>query len=609
MNWFGDVSELVDTLFVGSHIGPGGVPRGTEVQTLSYENVKESVRGLHVMHGYLTTVLRYNKTRHNVQKDKFVARFFPPRLGRLFLYYLAIIRPLEKIWAADVFGVEKSYGYRHLVFVRYAKPMQTPQFSKALYDSSLNHINIGLGIHDYRHLIKAILRIVLSIDYDNDEEDDTGVEDASFGHSRAIGATYGLSYNDLPNLPSDLLLTHQRYCERVHQWLGEGRLLSEHDNPLISSIKAAIIDAVKAEIPRILIPAIRDTVNSEISTTLSNMPWPYLMGTDTRVPVDRHICDIPVVVQPSTVCSRQPLSPSTLPSTSVASHGHLPMLPTPPVGWKFNPDRTAMIPMSDVMEEFMPSSSSVDNIAPLIYETPAQIQANEKSHQQPHPNCLSRNSLSLAPPSHRPLPSTSRPTALLSHSSSTSYLSDGTNSHSTGPTPRSDGNQVADGLTHYEERAKQLLNFLKNAAPCPLCWFFSDDAFPRRSDWHNDAFKCPRGTMTSSDYGPFRAIKFSRGKFICYRCCEPHGEPFEHPRQSNGCTYVNVIKPIAYAIFRDDRVRAKVFGQMKLKASHFASITDYVAWLGKMQTTPGAMYNIHEVVLVYYKLYPNGGTE
>ena len=55
MSWFGDVSDFVDALFVGSHIGPGGVPHSTEVQTLSYKNVKESVRGLHIMHGYLTT--------------------------------------------------------------------------------------------------------------------------------------------------------------------------------------------------------------------------------------------------------------------------------------------------------------------------------------------------------------------------------------------------------------------------------------------------------------------------------------------------------------------------------------------------------------------------
>jgi hypothetical protein len=37
--WFQDVSNLVDTLFVGLHVGPGGVARTTEIETLSMINV------------------------------------------------------------------------------------------------------------------------------------------------------------------------------------------------------------------------------------------------------------------------------------------------------------------------------------------------------------------------------------------------------------------------------------------------------------------------------------------------------------------------------------------------------------------------------------------
>jgi superfamily II DNA helicase RecQ len=329
MAWFNDVSELVDALFVGSHIGPGGVPRGTEVQTLSCENVEECTRSLHIMHGYLTAVLRYNKTRHNMQMDKLIARFFPPRLGRLFLYYLVIIRPLEKMWADDVFGPGKSFDYRHLVFVRFAKPMRSPHFSKVLYDSSLHHINIGLGIHDYRQFVKAVLRIVLNIDYDNGEEDTIDVADASFGHSRETGTAYGVSYDDLPGLTSELLRAHQGYCERVHRWLGEGKHLPKHVNPLsatqmattfnkmhslideslernpsqetiVKAIKDTVTDVVNAEVQQRLTPAIQVAVASEISYTLSNMPWQYLIGTDTKVPED---CHSPVVVEPSTLRS------------------------------------------------------------------------------------------------------------------------------------------------------------------------------------------------------------------------------------------------------------------------------------------------------------------
>lgn len=234
LEWFNDVSKLIDVLFVGSHVGPGGVPRGTEAQTLSSVNVEECPRSLHVMYGYLTAVLRYNKTRHNSQMDKLIARFFPPRLGHLFLFYLVIIRPLEKIWAGDIFHSESKapYNYRHLVFVRSAIPMQSADFSKVLFDSSLHYIKIGLGLRNYRQFIKAVLRVVLDIDYDSDEKDSIDASDASFGHSEEIGATYGLNSSDLPNLTGDLLRVHQIYCERVHQWLGEGKPLPEQTNPL-----------------------------------------------------------------------------------------------------------------------------------------------------------------------------------------------------------------------------------------------------------------------------------------------------------------------------------------------------------------------------------------
>ena len=56
MAWFNDISQLVDALFVRSHIEPGGVPRGREVQTLSRENVEECPRSIYIMHGYVASV-------------------------------------------------------------------------------------------------------------------------------------------------------------------------------------------------------------------------------------------------------------------------------------------------------------------------------------------------------------------------------------------------------------------------------------------------------------------------------------------------------------------------------------------------------------------------
>lgn len=327
MAWFQDVSNLVETLFVGYHVGPGGVPRTTETETFTMENTVACPRTFLTIHAYVVPVLRYNKTQHNTEMDKLIARFIPRGFGRLFLYYLVIIRWLERVWAEEVFGPSKSEAYRSQVFVRFAKPMEGPHFSQALYDSTLEGLLIGLRIHDYRQFIKALLRIVLGIDYDEGEDDKIDVTDAAFGHSSDIGRNvYGLSYNDLPNLTSDLLRLHQSYCQRVHRFLGEGEPLPEHVEPLnmsqmtslfnnmsslvedalernpseasiTSTVVKATTSAIRDGLETTLVPTIRRIISTELSDTISNIPWEYLIGSNTQVPDE---CEQPVIVLPST---------------------------------------------------------------------------------------------------------------------------------------------------------------------------------------------------------------------------------------------------------------------------------------------------------------------
>jgi hypothetical protein len=65
--------------------------------------------------------------------------------------------------------------------------MESPHSSKVLLDYTLNGLLIGLGFHDYRQFIKAVLRIILGIDYDNGGEGKVEANDAAFGHLSGIG--------------------------------------------------------------------------------------------------------------------------------------------------------------------------------------------------------------------------------------------------------------------------------------------------------------------------------------------------------------------------------------------------------------------------------------
>jgi hypothetical protein len=270
---------------------------------------------------------------------------------------------------------------------------------------------------------------------------------------------------------------------------------------------------------------------------------------------------------------------SASPSTSVPSHSYLPALPT-----RF-------------------SGNLIRDIAPLACETPTRTQANEISNSTRFP-------ISRAPAVRPPqssiswsTPSSSRPSPYKPPSSLTSHRDNGLTTRST---VESIAKQFTIGQELLEDRAGRLLDALKQAMPCSLCWLFSDGAYELNS--HDSAFYCPRNIMNTPGYHAFKTLEFLPNSRMCYKCCEPQWRPFSHPKGTSGCTYNDVIKPIAYVIFEDHRLRGKIFEKMGLPADYVSSIVDYKEWLAKKQTVPGAMHNIHEVILAYHELYPYGGT-
>ena len=60
----------------------------------------------------------YNKTRSVTQKNKYIARFFPSRLATVVKIYLALVRPMELVTSAQLFGVQSQQVYRYYLFVR-----------------------------------------------------------------------------------------------------------------------------------------------------------------------------------------------------------------------------------------------------------------------------------------------------------------------------------------------------------------------------------------------------------------------------------------------------------------------------------------------------------
>lgn len=237
-NWFGDLSDLMDILFVAVVATWGGAARGTECDHLKSHNFN-GLRHLYILNGLLTVVTTYVKTRQNTGHGKLIARALPPRVARLLIILLAVVHPTARCLAEEIFTLPQAKVYDSYIFVRYGQPMNSPAFTNALSSLTLNHLNYRLGLRDWRQLMKTVLKHIVHVDLDDDDDDDPTADNVShevFGHSRATGDhMYGLELtNALRDLTESSITRQQSYSLQFHQKLD----LSSHFPALFPTLQA-----------------------------------------------------------------------------------------------------------------------------------------------------------------------------------------------------------------------------------------------------------------------------------------------------------------------------------------------------------------------------------
>lgn len=181
--FFGQAEYLASLIFTAKH--PTAPPdRGTELAVILASNSVDAASNVHFFSGYLAIVGVYNKTRHNTGSDKLIARFLPHRIARLLLLYMTIVLPVLRIWAPEIFAEEERISiYQHHLFTYAGQAMQSHHFSAALFQATTEGLSVGLGIADWRQMYKALIRQLIGIDIDDDDEGDSTM-DSAFGHSR-----------------------------------------------------------------------------------------------------------------------------------------------------------------------------------------------------------------------------------------------------------------------------------------------------------------------------------------------------------------------------------------------------------------------------------------
>jgi hypothetical protein len=121
-------------------------------------NTDTALRSLYGVSGYLAIINLYSKTRHNTGSDKLLARFPAPEVMRLLLYYLALIRPLEITFAAELYGQQASTDYSTYLWMQRGKLMDSHACTDVLRYFTDLFLHVPLGCADWRQLTKNVFR-------------------------------------------------------------------------------------------------------------------------------------------------------------------------------------------------------------------------------------------------------------------------------------------------------------------------------------------------------------------------------------------------------------------------------------------------------------------
>jgi hypothetical protein len=242
-------------LAVAAHTTQGGPSRGTEFMNAKWANDLHGVRNLKVVNGLMFFHATYTKQRSNGHGHGIAVKYFAPRVTRLFIKYLLLIRPMEIYWSRLVFQkADVRALYQTHMFVASGSLMTSESLSKALHSATVLHMEIALKLSSYRQCSKVILRY-LDIHQDLDEpgEDDGGGQhstavsavDAQYGQRHYAPMTSGFDF-----VSADCLEVNEAFSRRYHNFLGLG-------DPAYSAIMAepavvmpdAVMDPSEVRVP------------------------------------------------------------------------------------------------------------------------------------------------------------------------------------------------------------------------------------------------------------------------------------------------------------------------------------------------------------------------
>ncbi|KAI5455852.1 hypothetical protein BGZ63DRAFT_409504 [Mariannaea sp. PMI_226] len=132
---------LEEMILGGIYIACGQLPRATELLSLETENSPSATRGIFIWNGYMIYIIRHHKSKRVTNREFYVVRFLPARLGMVLLKYLIIIRRLATLLRREQIGypnLEQHNCQSQFLFQTYDKPWTSNRLTRVLKIATLH---------------------------------------------------------------------------------------------------------------------------------------------------------------------------------------------------------------------------------------------------------------------------------------------------------------------------------------------------------------------------------------------------------------------------------------------------------------------------------------
>ncbi|KAH7199165.1 hypothetical protein BKA60DRAFT_411898, partial [Fusarium oxysporum] len=225
------VVEMEEQLAGGLYTSCGQTPRVLELLSLECENGPNTICGIHVWGGYVVYVIRHHKAKRLTNREFYVVRFLPIRLGRVLYKYLVYIRKV-----ADLLRREQT-GYNHsgqqlsqtrLLFHSNGKAWPTSRLTAILTKATLEVWQQAVNVRMYRQLAiavteKHVREVHIPFNRYDDCSSDADINVAlawQSGHRPLQrGVTYGLDGAYPFRLQPPLLRAYEWASTRWHEFI------------------------------------------------------------------------------------------------------------------------------------------------------------------------------------------------------------------------------------------------------------------------------------------------------------------------------------------------------------------------------------------------------